>query len=537
MSLELLDGIVFFAYFFIVIGIALWVSRKPKDHERTSEDFFLAGRALPWWIIGTSLIASNISAEQMIGMTGSAFASGIAIVSYEWMAAVTLLIVAKFFMPVFLKLKIYSMPQYLERRFDYRVSVGLAIFWLLVYVFVNLTSVMYLGALTLQTILDPLQFPLFYGVLALALVSSIYTIYGGLSAVAWTDIIQVTVLFVGGTAVTLFGLSAVAGEEGGVIMGFSQLVNDAPEKFHTVLDWNHNTLPWIGVFFGGMWAANLSYWGFNQYITQRALAGKNIREAQYGLVFAAFLKVIVPIVVVLPGILAFSLYKDMVARPDMAYPTLIRELVPAGFTGLIIAAIIAAIVSSLNSMTNSSATIFTMDIFKRMVPEASERLLVLVGRITTATVLIIAVCMAPLLSNLDEAFQYIQEYTGMISPGVVAIFLYGIFWKRCTSIAAVWMALITIPISAGLKFLPRLLDRIFGEMNVMSQFLDPFLNRMGVSMILILILGYFITIFSKEEAPKEEYDVSGVTFKTPMMFNFFSVLVIGALTALYILFF
>ncbi|MBN2327212.1 MAG: sodium/solute symporter [Candidatus Omnitrophica bacterium] len=540
MSITPLDYAVFLGYFVFVISIALWVSRKPKDHERTSEDFFLAGRALPWWIIGTSLIASNISAEQMIGMTGSAFAGGLAVVSYEWMAAVTLIIVAKWMLPVFLKMKIYSMPQYLEERFDMRVSMGLAVFWLLVYVFVNLTSVSYLGALTLKNIIGPdftaltgLEFKLIYGIVGLFLVSFIYTLTGGLTAVAWTDVIQVSVLFIGGLAVTYFGLNAMS-DGGGVAAGFANLWNQAPEHFHTVMPWDHIHYPWIGVFIGGMWAANLSYWGCNQYITQRALAGKNLKEAQHGLVFAAFLKVIVPIVVLLPGIVAYALYSDSISQSDQAYSILISKLVPAGFTGLIVAAIVAAIISSLNSMVNSTATIFTMDIFRKINPHASERLLVLIGRITSVVVVCIAIPIAPFLGNLDQAFQYIQEYTGMVSPGIVVIFFFGLFWKRATSASALWMAILTIPVSAALKFIPIYLipDTILG------RFLDPFLNRMGVAMLILFVVGYFISIMT-EHTVHEEYDKmeESVSYKTSTIFKVCSILIMGVLTALYLTFF
>lgn len=551
LGVNYLDYIVFFAYFAVVIGIALWVSFKPRGHERTSEDFFLASRALPWWIIGTSLIASNISAEQMIGMTGSAFAAGLGVVSYEWMAAITLLIVAKWMLPVFLKMRIYSMPQYLEQRFDYRVSMGLGVFWLLVYVFVNLTSVSYLGALTLKNLIGAdfqaatgLEFQLIYGVIGLFLVSFIYTLTGGLTAVAWTDIIQVSVLFIGGLAVTYFGLNEISGGEG-VVAGFNSLWSQTPDHFHTVMPWDHEHYPWIGVFFGGMWAANLSYWGCNQYITQRALAGKNIKEAQYGLVFAAFLKIIVPIVVLLPGIVAFALYSGQIEKSDQAYSVLIANLVPVGFTGLIVAAIVAAIISSLNSMVNSTATIFTMDIYRKVDPGASEKRLVWIGRITSIVVVCIAIPIAPLLGNLDQAFQYIQEYTGMVSPGVVAIFFLGLFWKRCTASAAMWMAILTIPISAALKFIPFLMRAFLPDLipdieiaGSIAAFIDPFLNRMGISMLLLFYIGYYLSL-KTEHTAAEETEKAGVeaSFRTPALFNALSILIIGILTALYLIFF
>ncbi len=540
------DIAVFGLYFVVVLTIAIMAAYKKDERERTSEDFFLASRALPWWIIGTSLIASNISAEQMIGMTGSAYAGGLAVVSYEWMAAITLLIVAKWFLPIFLKMQIYSMPQYLEQRFDYRVSTGLAVFWLLVYIFVNLTSVMYLGALTMKSFIgldvesmgmEPTDwnewFLLFMPVCVLAVISMVYTIYGGLTSVAWTDFIQVAVLFIGGTAVSIFGLYAVS-DGTGVIAGFFELMEEAPGHFHTVMAWDHNLYPWIGVFFGGMWAANLSYWGCNQYITQRALAAKNISEAQHGLVFAAFLKVIVPVVVLLPGIIAYALYADIIGDAnDQAYATLLRELIPIGFRGLIFAAFIAAIVSSLNSIANSTATIFTMDIFKRFRPNTDEWGLVTIGRITTFVVLVIGALCAPMMRSVPEAFQYIQEYTGFISPGVVGIFLLGLFWKRCTAIAAVWMAIVTIPLSALLKFLPYLDPEA-----IWARFLDPFLNRMGVALIIVVIVGIIISLNTRHASDEEvEKIAEGATFKTTALYNVLAILICGILAALYLYFF
>lgn len=533
-NIAALDYIIFFLYFAIVISIAIWVSTKPKGEERTSEDYFLAGRALPWWIIGASLIASNISAEQMIGMTGTAFATGIAVVSYEWMAAVTLLIVAKFFLPTFLKMRIYSMPHYLENRFDARVSMGLGVFWLLVYVFVNLTAVLYLGALTMERVV---QIPLWYGIIGLAAVSLIYTLYGGLSAVAWTDIIQVAVLFFGGTALTYVGLNAVSGDAGGAIAGFNMLIEQAPDRFHTVLPWDDPDLPWIGVFFGGMWMANISYWGFNQYITQRALAGRNIREAQLGLVFAAFLKVIVPIVVLLPGIIVYVLMPDLVPvdefgvkRNDMAYATLINELAPVGLKGLVIAALIAAIVSSLNSITNSSATIFTMDIYRKFDEKASERRLVFIGRVTSLIAIIIAICMAPMMQNFNQMFQYIQEYTGFVSPGVVAIFFYGLFWKRATPAAALWMVILTIPLSVAFKFAP---DMLFPG-TMAAAFINPFLHRMGLTFIILMIVGYVVSIMT---TPKPiDIEEEAVSFSTPFVFNVGAIIILVALAVLYFIF-
>lgn len=303
-TLHPLDYLSFGFYFLVVIGVALWASRKPKGHERRADDYFLAGRSLPWWIIGSSVIAANISTEQIIGMTGTAYASGIAVISYEWLSAIVLLVVAKYFLPVFLKTRIFSLPEFLRQRYDARVSSVLGFFWLLVYVFVNLTSVLYLGALTLQTVAG---IPMGWGMAGLAVMCLIYTAYGGLSAVAWTDFIQVAVLFLGGVLVTWFGLQAIGNGEG-VLHGFQVMMKTVPDRFHTVLPADHPTLPWTGVFTGGLWIAALSYFGCNQYIIQRALAAKDVREAQTGLLFAAVLKVLLPLIVVLPGVIAFVLY-------------------------------------------------------------------------------------------------------------------------------------------------------------------------------------------------------------------------------------
>lgn len=520
MDYDLLDMAVFLAYFVVVLSLALWFSRAPKDHSRTTEDYFLAGRALPWWIIGSSLIASNISTEQLIGMNGSAFISGLAVISYSWIGAcIPQLIVAKYFLPIFLRLKIYSMPQFLEVRFDQRVSTGMAVFWLLVYVFVNLTSVLYLGALSLNTLAG---IPLFWGVVALAAVSAVYTIYGGLSPVAWTDFIQVAVLILGGLLVLFFGLDALGGGLGPA-EGFLLLMRQVPEKFHTVLEADHPDLPWTGVFFSGLWIAAISYWGCNQYIIQRALAAKSLRQAQYGLIFASFLSLLVSVIIVLPGIIASALYDGIIDKADQAYPTLIRELIPAGYNGLIVAALVAAIISSLNSMTNSASTIFTMDIYRKVFrPAASDRELVRSGRFAAAAVLLIAVAMAPNLTGLGQAFQFIQEYSGFVTPGVLAIFLFGLFWKPTTANAALSAALLTIPLSALLKFLlPEL----------------GFLNRMGIAFGLLCVL---ILLVSKLGRGRSEGSANArfetMSFQTPAPFNVLALGMVGTIAALYLYF-
>ena len=520
-SLQLLDYLIFSLYFIVVIGLALWVSRKPKGHRRNAEDYFLAGRSLPWWIIGASLIASNISTEQIIGMNGTAFESGIAVISYSLIgASVTILIVAKYFLPRFLQSKIYSMPEFLEKRYDKRVSTTMSIFWILVYIFVNLTSVMSLGAITLNAVLG---IPILYSVIALAGISALYTIYGGLSAVAWTDFVQVGVLVLGGLAVVWLGLSQIAELNGdqGIIAGFDVLLEAQDEKFHTVLPMNHEELPWTGVFFGGLWIAALSYWGCNQYIIQRALAAKNIREAQNGLLFASFLSIVVAIIIVLPGVIASNLYADMIHSRDQAFPVLIRELLPVGYSGLVIAALIAAIISSLNSMCNSVATIFAMDVYRNQINRnASDSELVKVGRWVTAIALILAVLVTPAVASMGKLFSFIQEYTGFVTPGVLCIFLLGLFWKRTTSNAALWSVLLTIPISVVFKV-------VFSDM--------AFLDRMMLTFIILVIVAIMISLKSK--AVSEVYIQEGTTrTSSSTIFNIGALIIATLISVFYIVF-
>lgn len=522
MNFSPFDFIVFIGYCCLVIGLGLFVSRKKKGVEETSSDYFLASRSLPWWAVGASLIASNISAEQFIGMSGSGFAIGLGIASYEWIGALGLLIVAKFFLPIFLKTKIYTMPQFLEVRFDHRVRTSLAIFWLLVYVFINLTSVLYLGALVLVNMMG---LSLLQAVIGLALFSAIYSVYGGLKAVAWTDVMQVTFLIIGGLVTTILVLTEI-GKGEGVIAGFGNMMKQAPERFDMILAKGHpmyTYLPGIGALLGGIWMANLYYFGCNQYIIQRALAAKSLREAQKGVAFAGILKMLLPILVVVPGIAAYVLQADIV-KPDDAYPWLLNNFVGAGMKGLVFAALIAAIVSSLSSMTNSSSTIFTMDLYQPLINKgASEKKLVLTGRITSIVVLTIAVLIAPLLRNLDQAFQFIQDFTGYITPGLVAIFLAGLFWKRATTNAALVVAILTIPMSL-------LFDLLIPDM--------PFMNRVGYS---FLILGSILVIYSLLDPKRGKdsakgFDLEIRMFRTGPYFNAIAILIMGVFAALYAIF-
>jgi SSS family solute:Na+ symporter len=520
MSFSSIDYVVFIGYIVFIVFLGLWVSREKKGHVKDSKDYFLAGKALPWWAIGASLIAANISAEQVIGMSGSGYVLGLAIASYEWMAAITLIIIAKYFLPIFLEKQIYTMPQFLEIRFDKRVRTSLAMFWLLVYIFVNLTSVLYLGALALKTIMG---IELMYGIIGLAAFSALYMIYGGLKAVAWTDIVQVIFLIGGGLVTSVLALDAVS-DGGGFLAGLSQLIERAPEKFDMILSKDHPNyidLPGISVLVGGMWIANLFYWGCNQYIIQRALAAKSIKEAQNGLAFAGYLKLLIPFIVVIPGIAAFVLNAD-ISKADEAYPWLMANFVPIGFRGLAFAALIAAIVSSLSSMVNSTATIFSMDIYKPIFKKnASETELVRTGRITSAIALIIAVLIAPTLTTLEQAFQFIQEFTGFVSPGILVIFLFGLFWKKATANSALWAAILTIPLSLGFKYLTP-------DM--------PFLDRMGLIFIILSLLVILITLYERKGVDSKAIDINRSLFKTGPVFNVASIGISAILAVLYIMF-
>lgn len=532
MELTTLDYVVFAVYCTAIIGIGLWVSREKEGHEKDAQDYFLAGRQLPFWAIGASLIASNISAEQFIGMSGSGFRIGLAIASYEWMAAVTLLVVAWFFLPIYLEKGIFTMPQFLEQRYDGRVRTLLAVFWLLVYVFVNLTSVLYLGSLAMEQVMG---IPLWAGIVGLALFATVYSIYGGLEAVAWTDVVQVVVLLGGGLLTTYFALDSYSGGAG-IFEGFSMLMADASDRFNMILFEGeliyrddrgvaqdaYDLLPGLAVLFGGMWIANLFYWGCNQYIIQRALAAKNLKEAQRGLAFAACLKLLLPLVVVVPGIVAYAL-EAPITRGDEAYPWLLGQFLGPGMKGLAFAALVAAVVSSLASMMNSTATIFTMDLFRNYRHKvSSERELVRVGRIVSLVSIIIGALMAPQLARLDQAFQYIQEYTGFISPGVLAIFVLGLFWKKATANAALVSALLSIPLSTGFKFFAPGL---------------PFINRMGI--VFLISVAVIVAISYAENKGRDDEKaiyLSGFRMVADPVYNVAAFAILGITAALYAIF-
>ena len=471
-----LDIIIFAAYLLVIVGLGIWISHRKKNKDKTAEDYFLAGKSLPWWTIGASLIAANISAEQFIGMSGSGFAGGFAVASYEFMAALTLIIVAKFFMPVFVKQGIYTIPQFVEQRYSRQLKTILAVFWLGLFIFVNLTSVLYLGAKAIDTIIGTGDGSLIMpAIIGLGLIAALYSITGGLSSVAWTDILQVVLLVLGGLITTVVALQVIS-PDGTISHGIRHLTEAAGDRMHLILPKDnpeYHNLPGIAMLIGGLWVANLYYWGFNQYIIQRAFAAKSLPEAQKGLAFAAFLKLLIPFIVVIPGIVAYVMYSEGhfgavealtkangALNNDNAYPWLISSFIPTGLKGLVLAALAAAIISSLASMLNSASTIYTMDIYKPYIaPKVKEKTgkdvsLVLVGQISAALFLIIAILIAPALGSIGQMFQYIQEYTGLVSPGILALFLLGLFWKKTTNKGAVTGVLLSIPIALALKFLP-----------------------------------------------------------------------------------
>lgn len=525
-SFTIWDILILIVYAITILGIGLWVSRSKKGHQKTAEDYFLASKALPWWAIGASLIAANISAEQFIGMSGSGFAIGLAIASYEWMAALTLIIVGKFFLPIFIEKGIYTIPEFVEKRYSTNMKTILAIFWIALFIFVNLTSVLFLGSKALDTVMGTGNGELLYPcMIGLALFAAAYSLWGGLSAVAWTDVIQVVLLVIGGLITTFIALSYVPGAEG-AIDGFVKLVEMVPEKFHMILGkgdvmikenvsqvgvvgegrdawWD---LPGLAVLIGGLWVANLYYWGFNQYIIQRTLAAKSLKESQRGIIFAGYLKLLLPLIIVIPGIVAYVIatnegllsVNDWTAspfvkeggaiNPDAAYPWLVSRFVPTGLKGLVVAALAAAIVSSLASMINSTSTIFTMDIYKPYInKKATDKQIVNVGRITAAVALLIACFIAPLLGSVGQVFQYIQEYTGMVSPGILAVFLMGLFWKKATNNAAIWGALLSILIAIYFKVGPGM--GICPELPFMHQMMFTCLATIAIIVIISLIEG------------------------------------------------
>lgn len=530
MYLSSLDIVVVAVYAIILFTVAQWVSREPEGAQKTTEDYFLAGKSLPWWAIGASLVAANISAEQIIGMSGEGFRIGLAIAAYEWQAAIVLIIVAKYFLPIFLKREIYTMPQFLETRYGEGVKITMSAFWIVLYTIVNLTAVMWLGSLAVNTLTGV---SLFWGMTGLAAFALAYSMFGGLKAVALTDLLQVIILIIGGFVIAWLTMGMIGGD-GGVANGFKRLYTEFPGKFDMIFEKDHfayEEMPGIWTLLGGLWVLHFSYWGFNQYIIQRALGAKNIGEAQKGLIFAAGLKLLMPLIIVLPGIAAVMLAAPEIGlidkavldgASDRAYPE-IMKIMPSGLRGLIFAALIAAIVSSLASMVNSISTIFTMDIYRDYIAkDKSETHYVMIGRITALVAMVIALFTAkPLLGNMESAFQAIQEFTGFIAPGIVAVFLMGMFYKRTNSAGAAAMLAVTLIASYTLKVL-------------LPDF--AFVNRVWVTFLACLVAGALVS--HATVTPKEGQFVAlgDINFNTKRGFNICTAFIAVILVALYAIF-
>lgn len=548
------DYVIFLIYFCIVATYGWWVYHRKKSAQADSKDYFLAEGSLTWWAIGASLIASNISAEQFIGMSGSGFKMGLAIATYEWMAAATLLIVAIFFIPVYLKNKIYTMPQFLNQRYNGTVSMIMAVFWLMLYVLVNLTSILYLGALAINSI-SGINFFVCMGVLALfALIITL----GGMKVIGYTDVIQVFFLILGGLATTYLALDLVAENNGtsGVVNGLKLLHAEAGDHFQMIFEpsnENYLDLPGLSVLIGGMWIVNLNYWGCNQYITQRAL-GADLKTARAGILFAAFLKMLMPVIVVIPGIAAFVLYKqdifstqmmqDGSVNPDRAYPVLLN-LLPGGLKGLAFAALTAAVVASLAGKANSIATIYTLDIYKKKInPQADEKKMVWIGRVSVVVAMLIAVMVSPFL-GIDKkgGFQYIQEYTGFVSPGIFAMFLLGFFWKKTTSNAALFATIGGFLLSIMFKFLPLVMDLSFlapmgwAVPNANGVYEIPFIDRMFFVFVICIVGMAIISLIDNRRGVKPKgLEIDRSMFRVTPGFAVGALIIVGLLAALYTLF-
>jgi solute:Na+ symporter, SSS family len=533
-KLQTLDYLVFFFYFIVVAGYGYWIYNRKKTKETSTKDFFLAEGSLTWWAIGASLIASNISAEQMIGMSGNGFSMGLGISTYEWMAAATLIIVAVFFMPIYLKNNISTMPQFLSQRYNKTVSLIMAIFWLLLYIMVNLTSILYLGALAVSGIsgLD------FYTCMVFLAVFAIIITIGGMKVIGYTDVIQVFFLVIGGLAATYLAVTLVSEkyELTGLVNGFKMMTQNHDDHFHMIYpkgNPNYMSLPGLTVLLGGMWIVNLNYWGCNQYITQRAL-GADLNTARNGLLFAAFLKLLMPVIVTLPGIAAYALYQkglfqqemlgvDGTFNQDRAYPVLLN-LLPVGLKGLSFAALTAAVVASLAGKANSISTIFTLDVFKPyFAKDMTEKKLVLVGRWTIVVAMILAIVISPFMGiEKKGGFQFIQEMTGLLSPGIFAAFIMGFFWKKTNS-AGAFFAIVggfALALAMHNNWLPGT-----------DWTTVPFLDRMGWVFVICVVVMFVLSLVLPDE--KKGLEVDSSMFKTSKGFAVGATIVIATIVFLY----
>ncbi len=509
MGLSWIDVLFFLMFFAIVVGVSMYKSRR----EETGEDFFLASRGLIWPLIGLSLIAANISTEHFVGMAGQgAGIAGLAVASYEWMAAITLVFVAFFFLPKFLKSGIFTMPEYLEYRYNSTARAIMAFYMMVIYVAVTISAVIYSGGLTLNTIFD---MNMLHAIWLIGGIAALYTTWGGLKAVAWADLFQGSALLLGGALTLVLGLIAVGGP--------SSFFEANADRLHMILPADHPVLPWTALVIG-LWIPNFYYWGLNQYITQRTLAARTLKQGQMGIIFAAFLKLTIPFVIVLPGIISLQLYGDQLTNSDAAYPLLIRNLIPIGVRGFIFASISGAVISSLASMLNSASTIFTMDLYKRhWKKDASQKALITMGRISTIILVIIGCIIAPQLGNprFKGIFNYIQEFQGFVSPGILAAFVFGMLFKRAPAFAGV-AALILSPVFYGIL--------LVGFSNI------AFLNRMAITFVAILIIMWIITKIKPMDKPKEMPVRPGFDMETNRTVVWLGMLVIAITIVLYIIF-
>jgi SSS family solute:Na+ symporter len=496
--------------FITFIGMVITVSLIAGRREKTTEDYFLAGRRLTWWLIGFSLIASNISTEHFVGMAGKGFGVGLAIASYEWMAAVTLVIVAWFFLPKFLRCGIYTMPQFLEYRYGSTTRTIMAVFMMGAYVVVALATVLYSGALALNAIFGT---DTTLAIWLIGLTAGAYTVYGGLKSVVWSDLLQGAALLLGGLLVTALGLHAVG--------GLDVFLQNNAAKLHTVLPWDHPELPWLAVFIGGLWIPNLFYWGLNQFITQRTLGAKNLAEGQKGIFLGACLKLLIPFIIVFPGIMAFQLYGATLEIPDQAYPHLITQILPAGLRGLMFAALFGAVMSSIDSMVNSASTIFTIDLYQKYWDRgASPKKLVTVGRIATAGFMIFACLWAPIIASFGSVFDYIQKFWGFITPAIVTVFVIGLIFRKAPTVAANWALLLGIPIyGALLVFLPGV----------------AFLHHMAITFITLAAFMLVVTVFNPRKEPAT-FPVSDIDMRMAPSAWLWGSLIIIVTAVLYLIF-
>lgn len=525
------DGLIFLLFFLIVVAFSMYKSRK----EKTGEDYFLAGRGLIWPLIGLSMIAANISTEQFVGMSGQgAGSAGLAIASYEWIAAVTMVIVAIFLLPHFLKAGIYTFPEFLEYRYSPVARNLMAFYTILIYIFVLIASVIYTGGLTITTLFNGLtlfstEVTLIKAVWIVGIITAFYTIWGGLKGIAWADLFFGSSLILGGVITLIIGFGKVGGV--GNFFEFNQ------DKLHMILPANHPVLPWTALVFG-LWLPNFYYWSVNQFITQRTLAAKNLREGQLGIIFASFLKLITPFIIIFPGIMAWQLYRNQMSGPggtDAAFPLIIRNIIPNGLKGFIFAAIGGAVISSLASMLNSASTIFTMDIFKRMISkEMSQKKIVRTGRISTFVFLVIGCLIAPVLANpsLKGIFTYLQEFQGFISPGILAAFAFGLIFRRAPKAAGI-SALVLNPIIYGILLIFCGTLPIFENIQIIQI---AFLNRMAITFIIIVVVMMIITFLKPMDSPiimpeRKEFDM-----QVAPSVKWLGIAVIVLVIALYIIF-